>query len=52
MTSFTMLIIIISLIIVQFIYESYWDYDKTFVYAVDCTRSEAGRPITEIIIDF
>lgn len=54
-TSFTALIIVTFFIIAQFVYEYYYESffgNESFVRAVDVTRSEAGRPITEIIIDF
>lgn len=54
-TSFTALIIITVLIVTQFVYESIYGSffcDKSFVYTKDVTKSEAGRPITEIIVDF
>ena len=49
----SVLIIITTLIIAQFVYEYYHDScDRLSVYEMDVTRSESGRPITEIIVDF
>jgi len=53
------LIVITVLIVSQYLYESMNEtfygtlsQNERFIYSQDITRSEAGRPITEIIVNF
>lgn len=48
------LTIVVLFFIVQFIYEAWRssDNDSLFIREKDVTRSVAGKPITEIIVDF